>query len=50
VVEKLMKDDPNFNVEEHFYNNRDRFLYPFYSLNLDQFKDCGILENEQPKN
>eukprot|EP01080_Neovahlkampfia_damariscottae_P003024 gene3024-5034_t len=47
VVGELMKDEPNFDPEQVFKNNNHRYLYPIQSLNLDQFKDCGVLESEK---
>ena len=42
-----MKDEVDFNPEEVFKHNNHRFAYPLQSLNLDQFKDCGVLESEK---
>ena len=47
VVGELMKDEVDFNPEEVFKHNNHRFAYPLQSLNLDQFKDCGVLESEK---
>jgi hypothetical protein len=46
-VEELMKDDPTFNVYEHFYHNKDKFDYPMHSLDLSQFRGTGLLEDEE---
>ena len=47
VVAELMKDEPDFDPEQVFKNNNHRYLYQIQSLNLDQFKDCGVLESEK---
>lgn len=48
-VEELMKDDPNFDVNEHFYNNKEFFQYPLYHMDLAVFKGTGLLKSEQKK-
>jgi Tfp pilus assembly protein PilP len=47
VVTELMKDDEKFNPNQQFKNNQHRYKHPLYSLNLDQFRDCGVLASEK---
>jgi hypothetical protein len=47
-VEELMKDDPNFDVNEKFFNNNRHFQYPIYGVpNLQKFRGTGLLEQEK---
>lgn len=48
-VEVLMKDEPDFNVYEKFYNTTSRFQYPVYNAQLHHFKGTGLLNDEIEK-
>ncbi|KAF0983779.1 hypothetical protein FDP41_007694 [Naegleria fowleri] len=46
-VEELMKNEPDFNAYEKFYNSSSRFLYPVYIAQLRHLTGTGVLEKEK---
>jgi hypothetical protein len=39
--------DEEFDTNENFYNNKNRYVRPLFSYDLIQFKNCGVLDSER---